>query len=70
MKKEKDLNTVCKLTSVYSVLLGASIITIPIVNLVFNLYGVMVLVGVAIVGTMIFWLTLSKVYFIPSAKQL
>lgn len=69
LKKEKDLNTVCKLSSVYSVLLGANIITIPIVNLVFNLYIVMALVGVAIVGSMIFWLTLSKVYFTPSAKQ-
>ena len=68
--KKKDLNTVCKLSSVYSVLLGANIITIPIVNLVFNLYIVMALVGVAIVGSMIFWLTLSKVYFTPSAKQI
>ncbi|WP_373893189.1 hypothetical protein [Virgibacillus sp. CBA3643] len=69
LKKKDNLNTVCTLACVYSVLLGASIIVIPVVNLVLNLYAVMALVGLAIIGSMIFWLILSRVYFSPSVKQ-
>lgn len=69
LKKKKHLNAVCKLTSFYSLFLGATFIITPIVYLVFNLYAVMAMIGVAIVVSLIFWLTLSKVYFISPSQQ-
>lgn len=68
LKKEKDINTVCKLTSVYLLVLGAGIISIPMVGFFFNFYAVLATVGAAIIGSVIFWLTLSKIYFTPSAE--
>lgn len=70
LKNKKNRNVVCKITSIYSLFLGAIFILAPVISLVFNLYVVMVIVGVAIVISLIFWPTLSKVYFIDPVKQL
>lgn len=69
LKEEKDLNTVCHLASAYSFVLGAVIISIPLVNVLIDFYAVIALVGIAFIGSMIFWFTLPKVFFIPSAKS-
>ncbi|MFS0752150.1 hypothetical protein [Oceanobacillus sp. 1P07AA] len=63
LKEEKYLNTVCKLSSVYSLVLGAIVMIIPMVNLLFDFLAVIILVGGGIIGSIIFWTTLQKVYF-------
>lgn len=63
LKKESHLNTVCKLTSIYSFVLGAMMLTMPLVNLLFTFHAVILLVVVGIIGSIIFWFALQKVYF-------
>lgn len=70
-KLKKDLNIVCKLTSLYSFVLGAIVMNIPMVNLLFDFHAVILLVAVAMIGSIIFWFILQKVYFtFLSAKDI
>ncbi|MBG9812046.1 hypothetical protein ABD68_10575 [Bacillus endophyticus] len=68
LKKAEKLNTVCKLTGIYSVVLGVLVMAIPMLNLFFNLFIIMCIVGITIIASAIFWLTLQKIYFVPFTK--
>ena len=68
LKNAEKLNTVCTLTGIYSILLGALVMSIPAFNLFFNLFTIMFIVGMALIGSAIFWVSLQKIYFVPFIK--
>ncbi|MCM3538679.1 hypothetical protein [Priestia endophytica] len=65
LKNAEKLNTVCKLTGIYSVVLGTLVMAIPMFNLFFNLFIIMFIVGITIIASTIFWFALQKIYFVP-----
>ncbi|MFP3888213.1 hypothetical protein [Priestia filamentosa] len=68
LKNAEKLNTVCKLTGIYSVVLGALIMAIPMFKLFLDLFIIMFMVGIMIIASAIFWFTLQKIYFVPFTK--
>ncbi|MED4074375.1 hypothetical protein [Priestia endophytica] len=68
LKNAEKLNTFCKLAGIYSTVLGALVMAIPTFNLFFNLFIIMVIVGIALIGSAIFWFALQKIYLVPLTK--
>lgn len=68
LKNAEKLNTVCKLTGIYSIVLGVLIMSIPTFNLFLNLFIIMFIIGITLIGSAIFWFALQKIYFVPFTK--
>ena len=65
LKRKQEIDIVCRLSGIYTVISGLTILAIPIVHIFNSIMDILIMVLVSMVLSSVFWLFLSKKFFLP-----